>query len=69
MNRKIKEYIIVGNWDPMHLSINVNDKIKEGYEPIGGIATSKGKLINPKELEDLNSEEDEFYQAMVKYEE
>lgn len=53
------EYIVVEKCSLQALVTAVNDKIKEGYEPIGGISVLRYEWREP---------EWEYAQAMIKHE-
>ena len=61
---KIKEYIVLQNYDSLELVDEVNDHIKSGFIPIGGVHSNIIYQSNIRPDNFLHN----FYQAMVKYE-
>lgn len=64
MDRKIIEYGYVSDYDMERFFININKKIKEGYQPYG----SPIYLMGCKLPEDNKVTVNRVFQAVVKYE-
>ena len=61
------EYVIVVGRTVLEIHNEVNQSIKEGFQPLGGIAI--GKLSLEDASGNLSENHANLYQAMVRYEE
>lgn len=67
MDKKILEYVIVVGRTVLEIHDEVNKRIKEGFQPLGGVAI--GKLSLEDNSGHLSENHANLYQAMVRYEE
>lgn len=67
MAKKILEYVIVVDRTVLEINNDVNQLIKEGFQPLGGVAI--GKLSLEDNSGNLSENHANLYQAMVRYEE